>query len=80
MEIVIQFSDNNGNIVSKSMNLKMFEKMAFIYNALDDGWLVKKRNNNYVFSKPHENKKEIFQDDYISTFMKDNFDINKLFL
>lgn len=80
MDIVIEFTDNNGNLVSKKMNLKLFEKMAFVYNALDDGWSVKKRNGNYIFSKPHENKKEIFQDDYISMFMKDNFDINKLLL
>ena len=80
MDIVIEFADNEGNLVSKKMNLKLFEKMAFVYNALDDGWSVKKRNGNYIFSKPHENKKEIFQDDYISTFMKDNFDINKLLL
>jgi hypothetical protein len=80
MDIVIEFADNEGNLVSKKMNLKLFEKMAFVYNALDDGWSVKKRNGNYIFSKPHENKKEIFQDDYISMFMKDNFDINKLLL
>ncbi len=80
MNIIIQIADNEGNNISKQMNLKMFQKMAFVYNALDDGWVVKKRNGNYIFSKPHENKKEIFQDDYISTFMKDNFDINKLFL
>jgi hypothetical protein len=80
MEILIEFSDNEGRIVSRTMNLKLFEKMAFIFNALDDGWSVKKRNENYIFTKPHENKKEIFQDDYISTFMKDNFDINKILL
>ena len=41
MNIIIQIADNEGNNVSKQMNLKMFQKMAFIYNALDDGWVVK---------------------------------------
>ena len=48
-----------------------FQKMIFLYNALDNGWSIKKN---------HEGKKEIFNETYLSTFMKDNADINKLLL
>ena len=34
-----------------SYDLKKFQKMVLIYNALEDGWKVTKKNNNYVFSK-----------------------------
>jgi len=53
-------------------------KMIFIYNALNDGWAVKKSKDSYIFSKNHEKKKEIFLDSYLASFMKDNLNINKL--
>lgn len=55
-----------------------FKKMVFLYNALDNGWSIKKRNDSYVFTKSHEGKKEIFDEKYLATFMKDNFNINSL--
>lgn len=58
-------------------NNKM-QKMVLLYNALDNGWSIKKRNNSYIFTKNHEGRKEIFDDNYLSTFMKDNFSINNL--
>jgi hypothetical protein len=51
-------------------------KMIFIYNALNDGWNVKKSKDSYIFSKNHEKKKEIFLDSYLASFMKDNLNIN----
>jgi len=53
------------------------QKMAFIFNALENGWAIKKKNNLYIFSKNHEGKKEVYLDDYLTRFMKQNFDINK---
>lgn len=55
-----------------------FQKMLLIYNALEDGWIIKKRNNSYIFIKNHEGKKEIISDTYLLRFMKSNLDINKL--
>lgn len=46
-----------------------FQKMSFIYNALQDGWTVKKKDDNYIFTKKHENKKEIYLDEYLSNFI-----------
>jgi hypothetical protein len=57
-----------------------FQKMLFIYNALNDGWVVKKTKDSYIFSKNHEGRKEVFSEDYLLTFMKDNFDYKKLLL
>jgi hypothetical protein len=53
-------------------------KMALVYNALEDGWSIKKKNNLYVFSKNHEGKKEVYLDDYLKRFFKRNFDLNDL--
>jgi len=55
-----------------------FQKMLLLFNALDDGWTIKKRNDSYVFIKNHEGKREILDDTYLSRFMKTNFDINKV--
>ena len=52
--------------------------MLFLYNAINDGWSVKKTNDSYVFKKNHEGKQEVFLDSYLHQFMKDGFDINGL--
>jgi hypothetical protein len=55
-----------------------FKKMLFLFNAINDGWTIKKRNESYIFIKNHESRKEIFHDSYLLTFMEENFDINKI--
>lgn len=49
------------------------QKMLFIYNALEDGWKVKKEKNAFIFTKPHEKKKEYFTEDYLKEFIKKQF-------
>ena len=56
-----------------------FQKMMLLFNSIEQGWSVKKRDGSYVFTKPHENKKEILEDSYLLKFMKTNLDINKVF-
>lgn len=68
------FDSENKKIKLDNVLLK---KMFFLFNALEDGWTIKKRNESYIFIKKHEGKREIFDDNYLSTFMKNNFDINK---
>tara|TARA_B100000214_G_C23781072_1_gene541389 strand:- start:281 stop:523 length:243 start_codon:yes stop_codon:yes gene_type:complete len=64
-----------------SLDYVKLQKMAFLYNALEDGWTITKNDNNhYVFKKKHESKKEVYLDSYLHRFMKDNFDINKIIL
>ena len=51
-------------------------KMSFIYNAINDGWTVEKQLNNndekYIFKKKHENKKEIFSNNFLEKFINKN--------
>ena len=81
MDIKINIDTNNlqspNNCDIKMNNIK-FQKMVFLFKAINDGWTIKKRNDSYIFNKKHEGKKEIFREDYLLSFMKDNFDINSL--
>ena len=65
----------NPSIVSDHNNSVKYI-LGFLYNSLNDGWTVKKTNNNYIFIKNHEGKKEILSNEYIDTFIKDNFNFN----
>lgn len=55
-----------------------FQKMLLLFNSIEHGWSVKKRDGSYVFTKSHENKKEVLEDSYLLKFMKTNLDLNKL--
>ena len=49
---------------------KDFKKMMFINNAIENGWTVKKRQSNYIFSKKHENKVEVYDKNYLENFIE----------
>ena len=72
----VQLKINNVNL---DVNANKLHKMIFIFNALENGWTIKKKNKKYYFSKNHKQKKEIFSEDYLSLFIKDNSNINNLF-
>jgi len=74
MEININLE--NGNNL-KIENIK-FQKMLFIFNAINNGWAVKKENDLYIFKKGHDGKKEFFKEDYLTSFMDNNFNMNTL--
>ena len=74
-QIIIEDYLENKNI---KIDHIIYQKMNLIYNALQEGWCIKKEENSYIFTKKHENKKEIFEDAYLLKFLKTNFDINKL--
>jgi hypothetical protein len=57
---------------------KEFQKMLFMTNAIEKGWTVRKTESSYVFKKKHENKKEVFHNDYLVKFINSNLDINML--
>uniref|UniRef100_A0A6C0LKV5 Uncharacterized protein n=1 Tax=viral metagenome TaxID=1070528 RepID=A0A6C0LKV5_9ZZZZ len=50
-------------------------KKEFLYNAIEDGWTVKKMSNYYIFRKKHEGKKEVFQESYLSHFIEKHLHI-----
>lgn len=69
------YINHNKNI---NINYLTLQKMTFLYNALEDGWEIKKNDNKYIFVKKHEGKKEVFTDNYLRRFIETNFDINKI--
>jgi len=89
--ILNKFKDNNTFLIFYKMDIKIkmnnylendikidnikFQKMLLLFNAIEEGWSIKKKNDSYIFSKNHEGKKEVFEDNYLNKFMKTNFDI-----
>lgn len=57
---------------SIEMEAKQYHKIMFIQNALNGGWTIKKRQNSYIFTKKHENLREIFQESYLEKFIHSN--------
>ena len=70
MDILV---DNKVNV-----DLLQFQKMGFIYNAIENGWTVKKRDNKYVFTKNKKGEKEVFLDTYLRNFLENNFDVDNM--
>ena len=73
MEVKIDLEDNN-----IAVDRIKFKKMLLMYNALEEGWTIKKKQDSFIFTKNHEGKKEDFLDSYLVGFMQSNFDLNKL--
>ena len=78
MEIKINIENKDGSNNDITLDSIKFQKMVLLFNAINDGWSIKKQNDSYIFKKNHEGEKEIFHDSYLLTFMKGNFDINRL--
>ena len=62
---------------NSSIDFIKLQKMAFIFNALENGWSIKKKDKLYIFTKKHEGKKEVYLDTYLKRFMVENFEIEK---
>jgi len=67
---------NEHNIII-NFNNKDIKKMIFIFNSLENGWIIKKQNGCYIFKKKHEGKKEIFKDNYLTRFVEENCNFKK---
>jgi hypothetical protein len=76
MDLTIQLQDLGKEPVK--VDIITFQKMLLIYNSIEKGWSVKKRDGAYVFTKSHENKKEVFNESYLLQFMKTNLDLKKI--
>jgi len=70
--------DNDLNKITVDCNNKTFKKMIFIFNALENNWNIIKKRDNYIFTKKHGGKKEIFSEKYLSTFVEENCDLQKI--
>jgi len=78
MDEPVHIKINIENKKDITLENEKFHKMVFLYNALNDGWKIKKKKDLYIFTKNHEGKKEILHDSYLLTFMKSNSDLNKV--
>ena len=73
INLKINCEDTSYNL---TLSNKKFQKMLFFFNAIENGWCIKKDlEGNYVFSKKHEGKKEIFAETYLSQFISENLEL-----
>jgi hypothetical protein len=65
---------DNDNNPERNINYKDIQKMLFIFNALNDGWVVKKINDDrFEFTKDNEQiKKEVNLEECIKKYVKYN--------
>ena len=54
------------------MDAKQYHKIMFIQNALNGGWTIKKQQDSYIFTKKHENLREVYQESYLEKFILEN--------
>ena len=68
---------NSGD--ERNIDYKDIQKMIFIFNALNDGWSVRKiEDDKFEFIKNNEKiQKEIILEDCIKKFIKYNITTNK---
>lgn len=62
--------------MDKQIDRTTFQKMQFVMNAIDTGWTVKKNEDNYIFTKKHEGKREVFMADYLEKFVTENMKVD----
>jgi len=67
---------NNTSNDNVQMEKKLFYKMRFIFKAVESGWSIKKRDDSYIFSKKHENRREVFRPEYLENFIDENMNLN----
>jgi len=77
VQFYIYMNKQNHLVADTPNNIKVdksvFQKLIFLANALEQGWTVKKSNDTYIFTKKHENRQEVFQENYLETFLLSNY-------
>jgi len=48
------------------------KKHKFIFNAIEDGWTVRKEKDLYIFTKEKSADKNIFSEEYLQNFIIKN--------
>jgi hypothetical protein len=67
-------SNSSSNLDETNIDYTEIQKMILIFNALNDGWSVKKIDiDKFEFIKDNEHiKKEVILEDYIKKYIKYN--------
>lgn len=50
-------------------------QMMFVFNAIQNGWSVRKEKDQFVFSKHHRESREVLDRGYLDTFLAANVDV-----
>lgn len=58
---------------------KFQRKLIFIYNCLDDGWCVKKKDQKFIFFKKHNKSNKYYKKKYINEFVETNLELKSEF-
>ena len=45
-------------------------KLKFIIKAIEDGWIVYKKNNTYIFKRRHHGLTKYFLNSYLDKFLQ----------
>ena len=69
-ELEIKQSIKDVENKKKSIDYEKLQKMVFVYNALEDGWKLKKKKNGYICTKNFRGKKEVYFREPLSGFME----------
>ena len=70
-------SQSSNNIDERDIEYKDIQKMVFIFNALNDGWTIKKIDTDkFEFTKDNEKiQKEIILEECIKKYIKCNIQL-----
>lgn len=66
---------NKIKLCNEDINKKDLSKILFIFNAIEDGWNVKKRDNSYIFSKQKCKEKQVLSEDFLNKFLVKYFNL-----
>ena len=68
------------SMTNLGLDINSMYKMLFIYNAINEGWTVKKLNNNkYEFkNNDKEIKKEFILENFLDKFIDNNLTIDNI--
>ena len=64
---------NKIKLYNEEISRKDFSKILFIFNAIEDGWHVKKKENSYIFSKQKCKEKQVLTEDFLNIFITKYF-------
>lgn len=74
----IELYKNASKIGTFKIDVMKLQRLLFISNALDSGWIVKKKEGCYIFKRNHGNDKEVYLDSYLTNFLNENLKFNDL--
>ena len=69
----------NNSLCYSGSNIQLSVKNLYIYifllNTLNDGWLIKKEMDNFIFKKKYQDKIEVLDSNFLLSFLEENLSI-----